>query len=41
MGERDEDSKGKAGKERHGDVIFLSPKRGAPRSEGNVAQKYS
>jgi hypothetical protein len=26
MGKRDEDSKGKAGKERHGDVIFWSPK---------------
>jgi hypothetical protein len=26
MGKRDEECKGKAGKERHGDVIFFSPK---------------
>ena len=39
MGERDEDSKGKAGKERHDDVIFLSQKRGQPRSEEKCRTK--
>jgi len=36
MGERDEDSKGKAGKERHDDVIFWSPKE-----RGSVLREMS